>query len=216
MGDRQRHLRLGVLLSGGGRTLMNLLDAIGAGRLDAEVAVVIASRECKGLDRAADRGLRTELVEYRSFAAAGGETDTAAYSEAIVAHLDESGADLVLQAGLLSFWRIPPRYLGRVMNIHPALLPSFGGKGMHGRRVHEAVLAAGCKVSGCTVHFADNEYDAGPIIIQRCVAVGEDDDADALAARVFEEECIAYPEAVRLFAAGRLRIENRRVRVLEA
>ncbi|MBS3734823.1 MAG: phosphoribosylglycinamide formyltransferase [Phycisphaerae bacterium] len=214
MAGAQRHLRLGVLLSGGGRTLLNLLDEIDAGRLDAEVAVVIASRACAGAERARARGLDVRVVAYRSFVADGG-ADVDGYSAAIVAPLDEANVDLVLEAGLLSFWRIPSRYLGRVMNIHPALLPSFGGQGMHGRHVHEAVLAAGCKVSGCTVHFANNEYDAGPIIAQRCVPVREDDDADALAARVFEQECIAYPEAVRLFAAGRLRIEDGRVRVLD-
>jgi len=99
------------------------------------------------------------------------------------------------------------------MNIHPALLPSFGGKGMYGHHVHEAVLARGCKVSGCTVHFVTNEYDAGPIIVQRAVPVLEGDDADTLAARVFEQECVAYPQAIRLFGAGKLRIEGSVVRV---
>src|SRR4029450_5553555 len=99
------------------------------------------------------------------------------------------------------------------MNIHPALLPSFGGKGMYGRRVHEAVLAHGCKVSGCTVHFVDGSYDTGPIVLQRTCPVADDDTPETLAARVFEEEKVAYPEAIRLFAAGRLKIEGRRVRV---
>ena len=99
------------------------------------------------------------------------------------------------------------------MNIHPALLPSFGGKGMWGHHVHEAVLNAGAKVSGCTVHFVTNEYDAGPIIVQRAVPVLEGDDPDTLAARVFEQECIAYPEAIRLFGQGKLRIEGSVVRV---
>jgi folate-dependent phosphoribosylglycinamide formyltransferase PurN len=99
------------------------------------------------------------------------------------------------------------------MNIHPALLPSFGGKGMYGHHVHEAVLARGCKVSGCTVHFVNNAYDEGPIILQRCVPAYAEDTADALAARVFEQECIAYPEAIRLFAEGRLRIEGGVVRI---
>jgi len=95
-------------------------------------------------------------------------------------------------------------------------LPSFGGKGFYGHRVHEAVFAAGCKVSGCTVHFADDAYDRGPIIIQRTVPVLEEDTADRLAARVFEQELEAYPEAIQLFAEGRLRIEGRRVRILPA
>jgi folate-dependent phosphoribosylglycinamide formyltransferase PurN len=99
------------------------------------------------------------------------------------------------------------------MNIHPALLPAFGGKGMYGHHVHEAVLKAGCKVSGCTVHFADNLYDNGPIIVQKAVPVLESDTADDLADRVFEQELIAYPEAIQLFAEGRLRIEDRRVHI---
>jgi folate-dependent phosphoribosylglycinamide formyltransferase PurN len=116
-------------------------------------------------------------------------------------------------AGFLSYWIIPDRYLGRVMNIHPALLPAFGGEGMYGHRVHEAVLARGCKVSGCTAHFVNNTYDDGPIILQRAVPVRADDTPDDLAARVFREECLAYPEAIRLFAQGRLRIEGRVVHV---
>jgi phosphoribosylglycinamide formyltransferase-1 len=116
-------------------------------------------------------------------------------------------------AGFLQLLEIPDDFLGRVMNIHPALLPAFGGKGYHGRKVHEAAIEAGVKVSGCTVHFADNEYDHGPIIIQRVVPVEDDDTPESLQARVFAAECEAYPEAVRLFAAGRLRVEGRRVRV---
>ena len=102
------------------------------------------------------------------------------------------------------------------MNIHPALLPSFGGKGMYGHHVHEAVLAHGCKVSGCTVHFVDNTYDTGPIIVQRTCPVLEGDTPDTLAARVFEQEKLAYPEAIRLFAAGRLQLDGQRVNILPA
>ena len=142
--------------------------------------------------------------------------DTETYSARIVELLDAAKVDLVVQAGFLSFWRIPPEYEGRVMNIHPALLPSFGGSGIYGRRVHESVLAAGLKVSGCTVHFVDNEYDRGPIIVQKCVAVLEGDTSDTLAARVFEQECIAYPEAINLFAAGRLKITGGTVHILPA
>ena len=127
-----------------------------------------------------------------------------------------AGADLVCMAGFLSLWHIPPQYDGRVMNIHPALLPSFGGKGYYGHAVHEAALAAGVKVSGCTVHFVNSEYDAGPIIVQRPVPVAEGDTPETLAARVFEQECIAYVEAIRLFAEGRLRIDNNVVHVAPA
>ena len=121
--------------------------------------------------------------------------------------------DLVVQGGWLCLWEIPQRYENRVLNIHPALLPSFGGQGMWGHHVHEAVIAAGCKVSGCTVHFCTNDYDSGPIVVQRTCPVEDDDTPDMLAERVFEQECIAYPQAIALFAAGRLRIEGNRVRV---
>ena len=205
-GER-RPLRLGVLLSGGGRTLLNMLEEIAAGRLDAEVAIVIASRDCKGVERAEAAGLDVRLVPYKQM------PDLATYSARLCELLDAAKVDLVCLAGFLSFWEIPPRYEGRVMNIHPALLPGFGGKGMYGHRVHEAVLGAGCKVSGCSVHFVTNEYDAGPIIVQKAAAVLEGDTPDDLAARVFGQECKAYPEAIRLFAEGRLRIEGHVVHV---
>ena len=196
-----------MLLSGGGRTLTNLLNHIDSGELDARVVSVIASRECKGLERAAQAGLEHHLVPYRQM------PDLQTYSDRISELLDAAGADLVTLGGFLSMWLIPPRYEGRVINIHPALLPAFGGKGMYGDRVHEAVLASGCKVSGCTVHFVNNEYDSGPIIAQQCVPVEEGDTPAALAARVFEAECELYPRAISLFAAGRLQIDGRVVRV---
>jgi len=200
-------VRLGVLLSGGGRTLLNILEYIRSGRLAAEVAVVIASRECTGAQRARDAGLDVHVVPYKQM------PDAEAYSARIAELLDAAGVELVCLAGFLSFWKIPPRYEGRVMNIHPALLPSFGGHGMYGHHVHEAVLAAGCKVSGCTVHFVNNAYDAGPIIVQKAVPVLEGDTPESLAERVFEQECLAYPEAIRLFAEGRLTIDGNVVRI---
>ncbi|MFB3890385.1 MAG: phosphoribosylglycinamide formyltransferase [Phycisphaerae bacterium] len=202
-----KHLRLGVLLSGGGRTLTNILSHIRDGRLPAEVAVVIASRPCKGIELSRQAGLDVHLVAYKE------APSLEVYSERITDILDWAGVGLVLLAGFLSPWLVPPRYAGRVMNIHPALLPSFGGHGMYGHHVHEAVLAAGCKVSGCTVHFVTNTYDEGPIIVQKCVPVLEGDTPDTLAARVFEQELIAYPEAISLFAQGRLRIEGHMVRI---
>jgi len=201
-------IRLGVLLSGGGRTLENILGHIRAGSLNAEVAVVVASRPgIRGIEIGKAAGVPTHLVRPKEYPA------VEAYSDAMVKLLDDARVDLILLAGFLSYWIIPQRYLGRVMNIHPALLPSFGGKRMYGHHVHEAVLARGCKVSGCTVHFVNNEYDEGPIILQRCVPAYAEDTPDDLAARVFEQECIAYPEAIRLFAQGRLRIEGGVVRI---
>jgi formyltetrahydrofolate-dependent phosphoribosylglycinamide formyltransferase len=203
-----RTIRLGVLLSGGGRTLENLLERIHAGALAAQVAVVIASRpNIRGIEIGQVAGIPTHLVRRRDF------PDVHAYSDAMTRILDDARVDLVCLAGFLSHWIIPDRYAGRVMNIHPALLPAFGGKGMYGHHVHEAVLTRGCKVSGCTVHFVNNNYDEGPIILQRPVPAYAEDTADDLAARVFVEECIAYPEAIRLFAEGRLRIDGRAVHI---
>jgi phosphoribosylglycinamide formyltransferase 1 len=201
-------LRLAVLLSGGGRSLDNLICYIREGKLPARIELVVSSTEhAGGLTKAADAGIATCVVAKK------GKT-TPEFSAAITAQLDKVRPDLICLAGFMCFYTIPDQYLGKVMNIHPALLPSFGGMGMYGHFVHEAVLAAGCKVSGCTVHFADNAYDQGPIIVQRTAPVLEDDTPDTLAARVFEQEKIAYHEAITLFAQGRLKIEGKRVRVL--
>lgn len=199
-------LRLGALISGGGRTLLNLLEEIKAGRLAAEICVVIASRPCVGLDKARAAGLTCHLVEYKKFKEA---SDQAGYSAKITELLGQSGVELVVMAGFLSLWHIPPQYEGRVINIHPALLPDFGGHGMFGHYVHEAVLTAGRKESGCTVHFVTNEYDRGPIILQRRAPVLAEDTPDTLAARVFQQECLALPQAIRMIAEGRIAIAGR-------
>lgn len=204
--NNKRTLRLGILLSGGGRTLMNLQKLIDEGGLPATVAVVIASRQCKGVALAREAGLDVHVVPYK-------ELPREEYCRRITDLLTQAGVELVVMAGFLSLWPIPPQFAGRVINIHPALLPAFGGHGMFGHHVHEAVLANGCKVSGCTVHFVTNEYDQGPIILQRCAPVLEGDTADTLAARIFEQECLALPDAIRLFAQGRLKVEGRRVSV---
>ncbi|OHB60943.1 MAG: phosphoribosylglycinamide formyltransferase [Planctomycetes bacterium RBG_13_46_10] len=201
-------MRLGVLISGGGTTLMNILEYIRKGRLNAEVAVVISSRsDAAGVQRAKDAGLNVVIIRKKDC------PDIDKFSKRIEDELVAAKVDLVVQGGWLCFWNIPARYESRVMNIHPALLPSFGGQGMWGHHVHEAVLAAGCKISGCTVHFCTNEYDKGPIIVQRVCEVKETDTPDTLAARVFEQECIAYPQAIRLFAEGRILVQDGRVKI---
>ena len=200
-------VRLAALISGGGRTLLNFLAKIDSGELAAEAVGVVASGECAGVERARAAGLDVQVVSRKNYDSA--EEFSAAVTEAV----DPFEPELIALAGFLHLWRFPVRYAGRVMNIHPALLPSFGGEGMYGHYVHEAVLAAGCKVSGCTVHFCDDRYDTGPIIVQRTAPVLEDDTPDTLAARVFQQERIAYPQAVNLFAAGRLRIAGRVVHI---
>lgn len=184
--------RLAVLISGGGRTLLNLADCIDRGEVDAEIALVISSRpDAAGVQRAIDRGLPVKVVNRREFQTAE------VFSDVVWSYIREAEADLVAMAGFLSLLIIPDDFEGRVINIHPALLPKFGGHGMYGHHVHEAVLAAGETESGCTVHIATNEYDRGPIILQRTCPVQSGDSPDDLAARVFEQETLAYPEAVR-------------------
>jgi phosphoribosylglycinamide formyltransferase-1 len=203
-------IRLGVLISGGGTTLMNILEYIGQGRLNAEVAVVISSLSAvAGVEKAKNAGLNVKIIRTKDY------PDIDQFSRRIEEELVAANVDLVVQGGWLCLWKIPPRYENHVMNIHPALLPSFGGKGMWGHHVHQAVLAAGCKISGCTVHFCTNEYDKGPIIVQRCCEVKDDDTPDTLAARVFQQECIAYPQAIKLFAEGRILVQNGRVLILD-
>lgn len=183
-------IRLGVLLSGGGRTLQNLLDRIAEGSLEAEVRCVISDRpEAGGLERAARAGIPAFV-----------ERDPSR----IYGLLEKHGVELVCLAGYLRLLPIPPTWRGRVLNIHPALLPRFGGKGFYGDRVHRAVLEAGETESGCTVHYCDEIYDHGPVVLQRRVPVRPDDTVAALADRVFAAECEAYPEAIRI-VAGRLR-----------
>lgn len=201
--NKEKPIRLGVLISGSGTTLMNILKHIKQGLLNAELAVVISSRlTVTGVEKAKNAGLDVKIVRTKD------HPDIDEFSKRMEEELVAANVDLVIQGGWLCLWKIPARYEYRAMNIHPALLPSFGGKGMWGHHVHEAVLKAGCKVSGCTVHFCTNEYDKGPIIVQRTCEVENDDTPDTLAARVFEQECIAYPEAITLFAAGKLSIEN--------
>jgi formyltetrahydrofolate-dependent phosphoribosylglycinamide formyltransferase len=206
--DRQP-LRLAVLLSGSGTTLQNLLDRSADGRLPARVVLVVSNRwDAYGLQRAEKAGIPTALIPRKDCASAE------EFGRRIFDACRESQVDLVCLAGFLQFLPIPEDFVGRVMNIHPALIPAFCGKGYYGQRVHEAALAYGVKVSGCTVHFADNVYDHGPIILQRPVPVLDDDTAETLGQRVFQQECEAYPEAIRLFAEGRLRIGGRRVRIV--
>lgn len=202
-----RPIRLAVLLSGGGTTLVNLVATMRRGELDAEIPLVIASRsQCGGIARAAEAGLPCEVLTRKPF------PSTEAYSAAIFARCRAVEADLVVCCGFLALLKIPQDFSGRVMNIHPSLVPAFAGQGYHGEHVHRAVLERGCRVSGCTVHFVDDEYDHGPIVTQAVVPVEDDDTPATLAARVFEQECRIYPEAIRLFAAGQLQVEGRRVR----
>ena len=187
-------LRLAALISGSGSTLQNLLDRRDGGELDIVIPLAIADRECSGMERAAARGVRVKLLSRKRLSAEE-------FSSQVFSQMRDERIELVCLAGFLSQLNIPQDFENRVMNIHPALIPAFCGPGMYGQRVHQAVLDRGCKVSGCTVHFADNEYDHGPILVQKCVPVWPDDTAKTLAARVFAAECEAYPQAIRDYAS---------------
>lgn len=198
MASLKPSLRLTVLISGSGSTLQNLIDRTRAAELPATIVGVVASRGgIFGIERAQQAHLPVHVVE---------RSPTTTFSERVFAAIRASEPDLVVLAGWLHLLQIPADFENRVLNIHPSLLPAFGGPGMYGRYVHEAVLASGATVSGCTVHFADNTYDTGPIVLQREVPVLKSDTPSTLAARVQAAECDAYPEAIRKIAATGLRI----------
>ena len=199
-------LPIAVLISGGGTTLRNLIFLKDRGELPVEIRLVISSNlAAKGLEFAKAANIPTLVAEKKS-------KSSEDYSADIFEPCRQAGVELVVMGGFLKHVAIPPDFENRVINIHPALIPAFCGKGLYGHHVHEAVLEYGAKISGCTVHFVDNHYDHGPIILQRVVPVLDDDRPDALAARVFEAECQALPEAIRLIASGRAAVRGRRVR----
>lgn len=189
-------LRLVVLLSGGGRTMQNLINRIENGSLPARIEAVISSHPgVLGLERARKKAIPAFTVDWKL------HPDDESFSRAVTEILERHPADLVVMAGFIRRWLFPPLYQGRVINIHPALLPRFGGRGFYGRRVHEAVLRSGDSESGCTIHMADHQYDHGPVLLQKKVPVLPDDTPERLAERVFQAECEAYPEAIRRIAS---------------
>jgi formyltetrahydrofolate-dependent phosphoribosylglycinamide formyltransferase len=206
-------INVAVMISGHGRgsNLQAIIDACKDGRIDGRVAVVIGTKDdAPAMQRARDNGVKAVEVRPKAF-----DSDED-YGRAILDVLAEHKVDLICLAG---YMRILPgsiisAYRSRVMNIHPALIPLFCGKGMFGEHVHQAVIDSGVKVTGVTVHFVDEQYDTGPIILQKCVPVEEGDTAETLAARVLVQEHKAYPEAIQLFAQGRLEVEGRRVHIL--
>jgi len=201
-------LKLAVLISGSGRTLQNLLELAKEGQLPVEVRLVVSSTaKAGGLKFAEEAGIATAVLNRSEFA-----TDEA-YGETIFAACREAEVDYVVLAGFLKLVPVPDDFVGRVLNIHPALIPAFCGHGMYGHRVHQAVLDYGAKVTGCTVHFVDNEYDSGPIIWQQPVPVFDDDTAETLADRVFQAEKEAYPHVLRMLADGRVQLEGRKVSI---
>jgi len=201
-------LRLAVLLSGGGTTLQNLVDRIDRSELDAKIECVLSSRpNAFGLERAKKHDIPTISVPRKD------HSDPEQFSDAVWAELGKFDIELVVLAGFMSWLAVPPAFEHRIINVHGALIPAFCGKGMYGEHVHRAVLESGVKVTGVTVHFADAEYDHGPIILQAAVPVLDDDTVDTLAARIQAQERDLYPTAIQLIAEGRVNVDGQRVRI---
>jgi len=206
-----RRIRIGVLASGGGTNLQAIIDSCERGEIDGDVVVVISNvPEAGALERARKHGIAAYAFPHKGMTREQHEAD-------IIECLEQHKVDLVCLAGYLRM--LTPvminKYAGRMMNTHPALLPSFGGKGMHGLKVHQAVLDYGCKVSGCTIHFVTLDVDGGQIVLQKAVPVQEGDTAETLQERVLREEHKLYPRAIQLFAQGKLKINGRVCRILE-
>ena len=201
-------IRVAVLISGSGRTLKNFIELAAEEQIPLEIKLVISSSDqASGLQHAKDAGIATQVFQRQEVASADD------YGAAIFAACRAAEVDYVLMAGFLKLVTVPGDFDGRVINIHPSLIPAFCGQGMYGNRVHQAVLDYGAKLTGCTIHFVNNEYDAGPIIWQQPVPVFDDDTADSLAARVFDAEKEAYPHVLKLLAAGKIRLEGRHVTI---
>lgn len=204
-------LKLGVLVSGGGSNLQAIIDTSESGYLPAEVVVVISSKEgVYALERAKIHNIPSKVVIPKDF------KSQKEYEDALIKILASYDVDLVILAGFIKV--LSPHFVKafqrRIMNIHPSLIPSFCGDGFYGEKVHKAVLDYGVKITGVTVHFVDEGTDTGPIILQRAIYVKESDTPETLAARVLQEEHKIYPEAIKLYAEGKLEIDGRRVKIL--
>ena len=204
------HLRLAVLASGRGSNFEAILNNIKQGRLDASIRVVISNKASAGaLEIARQNRIAAVHISKKQF------PEQEQFDEQLLSILNEYQVNFVVLAGYLKMLSpiVVRKFKNRILNIHPALLPSFGGKGMYGIKVHEAVLDYGCKVSGVTVHLVDEKYDTGSPVLQRCVPVQDDDTPETLAARVLKEEHQIYTEALQLFAQDRVEIEGRRIKI---
>jgi phosphoribosylglycinamide formyltransferase-1 len=205
-------MKLAVFASGGGSNFGAMLKAVDAGRLDAEPVLLVTDRPGVGaIEKAEAREVPVVVLPPAQF-----ETEDA-FADALLDALARHGATHVALAGYLK--KVPVRvvqaFRHRMLNVHPALLPAFGGKGLYGERVHQAVIEHGCRVSGATVHLVDEEYDTGPIVLQEPVPVLADDTPRSLGARVLQVEHRIYPQALQLFATGRVRVDGRRVLIAD-
>lgn len=194
----QEHLPIAVLISGSGTTLRNLIELQVRGMLPVDFRLVVSSKSQAGGLKYAEAAAIPVVVISKNRMQSAEE-----HSECVFRAIRDSGAELVVMGGYLQHVLIPADFEKKVINIHPSLIPSFSGKGMYGLKVHQAAIDFGVKVTGCTVHFVDNEYDHGPIILQNICAVLETDSAESLQQRVFELECKALPQAIRMIVARR-------------
>lgn len=201
-------IKIAILISGSGTTLKNLIDRVNDGKLMADISVVISNNpKAGGLEHANKAGIESAVISHKDF------SDRESFSDAVFDYLRKTGVSLVVMGGFLRQLSIPGDFENRIINIHPSLIPSFCGKGNYGKRVHQGVLDYGCKLTGCTVHFVDDDYDHGPIIAQAAVPVEADDDAGSLAKRVFMSECELLPEVINLIADERVTVDGRIVTV---
>lgn len=206
-------MKIAVLVSGGGTNLQALIDAQKRGEIiNGEIALVVSSKQgAYALERAEKNGIPTVVVPRTEY------SDIASYTAEITRVLSYFGADLVVYAGFMTILdeQIVRRFSGRMMNVHPALIPSFCGKGFYGLRVHEAVLERGVKLTGATVHFVTEDCDAGPIIAQKAIEVRNDDTPESLQKRVMEQcEWVILPQSVSLFCQGRIKINGRKTEII--
>jgi phosphoribosylglycinamide formyltransferase-1 len=200
-------MKLAVFVSGRGTNLLNIIKKHEDGFLSSEVALVISDRQCEAIERSNHMGICSKVVDPKTFAS------EAEFGKSVLGVLREHEIDFVVLAGFLK--KIPniviESFKNKIINIHPALLPSFGGKGMYGMKVHQAVIDYGCKVSGVTVHIVDSEYDHGAVVLQKCVVVDSADTPENLAAKIHQIEYELLPEAIKLFEDNKTIIEGRRV-----
>lgn len=208
-------IRIAVLVSGVGRgsNMQAIIDACKSGKINGEVGLVVGVKDdSPAMQRAADAGVETATISPYAYAS------DEEYTQALYAALQSHNIDLICLAGYMRLLgsKVMKAYKNRIMNVHPALIPMFCGKGMYGHHVHEAAIKRGVKVSGATVHFVDEEYDTGPIILQTVVPIEDDDTPETLAAKVLVQEHKTYTDAVALFAEGRLEVRDGRVRIAPA
>jgi len=199
--------KIGFLLSGSGSTLNNLIQKIKEKYLECEISVVISSKKgVKGIEIAKENNIPCFIVEYLKY-----KNDIEKYSNEITKIIKKYSVDLIVMGGFMSLYKIPDEFKNRVINIHPALIPAFCGKGMYGIKVHEAVIEYGAKITGCTVHFVDNEYDHGPIIYQEAIRVLSNDTPETLAERVKELERKVYPYVIKKILEKKFKINGKKV-----